>query len=142
VWSLFNRQNGHHAHALTSFVRATILEGNFWHRCQNYVHMVKDFLKALQVFDGREAAMGRVWLTMNNLKKHIFNLWNLPFNLPGCIALEENITKKWNIMITDLYYTCALLNPYLKDVMERQENGDAKRALNRVVHKLCTILGV
>jgi hypothetical protein len=29
VLSLFNRKNGHHAHALTSLVRATILEGNF-----------------------------------------------------------------------------------------------------------------
>jgi hypothetical protein len=36
--------------------------------------MVEDILKALRVFDGREAAMGRAWLTMNNLKKHIFNL--------------------------------------------------------------------
>jgi hypothetical protein len=45
-------------------------------------------------------------------------------------------------MVTDLHYVGALLNPYLKDVMEIQENGDAKRALNRVVHKLCAILGV
>jgi hypothetical protein len=35
----------------------------------------------------------------------------------------------------DLHYAGALLNPYLKDVLEIQENGDAKRALNRVVRK-------
>jgi hypothetical protein len=35
-----------------------------------------------------------------------------------------------------------LLNPYLKDVLEIQENGDAKCALNKVVRKLCPILGV
>jgi hypothetical protein len=43
--------------------------------------MVEDVLKALRVSDGREPAMGRAWLTMNNLKKHIFNLRNPPFNL-------------------------------------------------------------
>jgi hypothetical protein len=144
VRSLFNRQNGHHAHALASLVKATILEGNFWHQCQNYVYMVEDVVKALRIFDGQEPAMGRAWLTMNNLKKHIFNLRNPPFNLPGRIAatLEENFTKRWDMMVTDLHYACALLNSYLKDVMEIQENGDAKRALNRVVHKLCAILGV
>jgi hypothetical protein len=35
-----------------------------------------------------------------------------------------------------------LLNPYLKDVLEIQENGDVKRALNRVMRKLCAILRV
>jgi hypothetical protein len=45
-------------------------------------------------------------------------------------------------MLTDLHYAGALLNSYLKDVLEIQENGDAKRALNRVVCKLCAILGV
>jgi hypothetical protein len=34
-------------------------EGNFWHRCQNYVHMVEDVLKALRVFDGPKLAMER-----------------------------------------------------------------------------------
>jgi hypothetical protein len=96
VRSLFNRQNGHHAHALASLVNATILEVNFWHRCQNYVHMVEDVLRALRVFDGREAIMEKAWLTMNNLKKHIFNLRNPPFNLLACIivTLEENFTKR------------------------------------------------
>ena len=57
---------------------------------------------------------------MNNLKKPIFNLRNLPFNLLGCIAttLEENFTKKWDMMVTDLHYARGLLNLYLKDVME------------------------
>jgi hypothetical protein len=111
VQSLFNRQNGNRAHSLASLVRATVLEGNFWHHCQNYVHMVEDVLKALRVFDGREPAMGRAWLTMNNLKKHIFNLRNPPFNLPARIAttLEENFTKRWDMMVTDLYYAGALL---------------------------------
>jgi hypothetical protein len=81
---------------------------------------------------------------MNNLKKHIFNLWNCPFNLPAriVVTLEENFTKRWDMMLTDLHYVGALLNLYLKDVLEIQENGDAKRALNRVVHKLCVVLGV
>jgi hypothetical protein len=47
VQSLFNRQNGHRAHALAALVRATFLEGNFWHCCQNYVHMVEGVLNAL-----------------------------------------------------------------------------------------------
>jgi hypothetical protein len=101
-------------------------------------------LKALRVFDGREPAMGRAWLTMNNLKKHIFNLQNPSFNLPARIAttLEEKFTKRWDMMVTDVHYTGALLNPYLKDFLEIQENGDVKRALNRVMRKLCAILRV
>jgi hypothetical protein len=38
------------------------------------------------------------------------------------------------MMLTDLCYAGALLNLYLKNVLEIQENGDAKCALNRVVH--------
>jgi hypothetical protein len=77
--------------------------------------MVEDVLKALRVFDGREVAMERARHTMNNLKKHIFNLQNPPFNLLARIArtLEENFTKKWDMMLTDLHYAGALLNPYL-----------------------------
>ena len=45
-------------------------------------------------------------------------------------------------MVTDLHYAGALLNLYLKDVLEIQENGNAKCALNKVVHKLWAILRV
>jgi hypothetical protein len=46
------------------------------------------------------------------------------------------------MMLTDLHYVGTLLNPYLKDVIEIQENSDAKRALNRVVRELCTVLRI
>jgi hypothetical protein len=46
------------------------------------------------------------------------------------------------MMLMDLYYAGALLNPYLKDVLEVQENGDVERALNRVVHTLSGVLRI
>jgi hypothetical protein len=58
------------------------------------------------------------------------------------MTLEENFTKRWDMMLTDLHYVGTLLNPYLKDVIEIQENSDAKRALNRVVRELCTVLRI
>jgi hypothetical protein len=99
--------------------------------------MVEDVIKALRAFDGCELALERAWLTINNLKEYIFNLQNPLFNLSLriIVKLEENFPKEWDIMLMDLYYAGALLNSYLKDVMEIRENGDAKRALNRVVYK-------
>ena len=73
VATLFNRQNGVQAHALATQVRSHVLDENFWRRCQNYTYMVEDVMKALRVFDGKESAMGKAWLTMNNLRKHIFS---------------------------------------------------------------------
>jgi hypothetical protein len=42
---------------LAALVRAIVLKGHFWHCCQNYVHMVEDVLKALQVFHGHGEGM-------------------------------------------------------------------------------------
>ena len=52
-------------------------------------------MKALRVFDGKELAMAKVWLTMNNLTKYIFRLRNLTFSLTLAIAeeIEENFMK-------------------------------------------------
>jgi hypothetical protein len=47
-----------------------------------------------------------------------------------------------DMMLMDLYYAGVLLNSYLKHVLKIQENGDAKRAMNKMVHKLCSVLGV
>ncbi len=144
VATLFNRQHGHRARALAGVVVATIEDPVFWHQCVNYEQMLKDIIIGLRLFDGREPAMGRVWLAMNNMKKHIFALRDNPFYVPPGIAkhLEDSFMKRWAMVRTDLHLAGALLNPYLSDVVEIQQNGDFKRALNRVVRKLSPILGV
>lgn len=144
VAGLFNRQNGHRARALAGLVKATIEDPNFWHRCVNYEQMLKDIIVGLRIFDGREPAMGRAWLAMNNMKKHVFSLRHNPFYVPARVAthLEESFMKRWDMVRTDLHLAGALLNPYLRDVVEVQENGDFKRALNRVVRKLSPVVGV
>ena len=144
VATLFNRQNGVQAHTLAIQVRSHVLDENFWRRCQNYTYMVEDVMKALRVFDGKEPAMGKAWLTMNNLRKHIFRLRYAPFSLTPAIAeeIEENFMKRWDMMLTDLHYAGAMLNPYLRGHMELQQNGEAKRALNRVFRRLSNPLGV
>ena len=49
---------------------------------------------------------------------------------------------KWNMMLIDLHYISTLLNLFLMNVMEIQNNGTTKRALNCVVQKLSSLLGV
>ena len=144
VATLFNRQNGIQAHALATQVRSHVLDENFWRRCQNYTYMVEDVMKALRVFNGKEPAMGKAWLTMNNLRKYIFGLRYAPILLTPAIAeeIEENFMKRWDMMLTDLHYAGAMLNPYLRGHMELQQNGEAKRALNRVFRRLSNLLGV
>jgi hypothetical protein len=41
VSTLFNWQNGHHAHALASVVRAIIHDDGFWQQYKKFEHMVK-----------------------------------------------------------------------------------------------------
>jgi hypothetical protein len=66
------------------------------------------------------------------------------FNLPASMVarLEVQFMHRWDMMITDLHYVGALLNPFFMNVMEIQNNGTAKRALNRVMQKLSGPLGV
>ena len=77
-------------------------------------------MKAVWVFDEKEPAMGKAWLTMNNLKKHIFRLRNPHFWLTPAIAeeIEEDFMKQWNMMLTDLHFVGAMLNPYLWGLVE------------------------
>jgi hypothetical protein len=138
VKTLFNWQNGHHAHTLARTIRATIRDDGFWQQCENFEHMVKPVIKALRVFDGCTPAMAKAWLEMNNLKRHVFSLQEPNFNLPASMAtrLEAQFMHRWDMRLTDLQYAGALLNPFFMNVMEIQNNGTAKRALNRVVQKL------
>ena len=81
---------------------------------------------------------------MNNLRKHIFRLRYALFLLTPAIAkeIEKNFMKRWDMMLIDLHYAGAMLNPYLQGHMELQQNGEVKRALNRVFCRLSNPLGV
>jgi hypothetical protein len=46
------------------------------------------------------------------------------------------------MMLTNLHYASALLNFFLMNVMEIQNNSNALHVLNRVVQKLSSLLGV
>ena len=46
------------------------------------------------------------------------------------------------MILTDLHYAAALLNPYLTECVELQRSGIAKRARNRVLRHLCGSLEV
>ena len=72
-------------------------------------------MKALWVFDEKEPTMGKAWLTMNNLRKYIFKLRYPLFSITPAIAkeIEENFMNQWDMMLTDLHYVRAMLNPYL-----------------------------
>nr|PNR33703.1 hypothetical protein PHYPA_023519 [Physcomitrium patens] len=69
-------------------------------------------------------AMGVAWLTMNKLKKHVFGPRNEPFNMPPEIVdrLESSFLARWKKMTTDLHYAGALLNPYLANNKEIQND--------------------
>jgi hypothetical protein len=142
--TLFNLQNGHCTHALARTVRATIHDDGFWQQCENFEYMVKPVIKALRVFDGRTLAMAKAWLEMNNLKRQVFSLREPDFNLPTPMVahLEAQFMHRWDMMLTNLYYSRILLNPFFMNVMEIQNNGTTKSALNRVVQKLSGLLGV
>jgi hypothetical protein len=144
VSTLFNRQNGHRAHALARAVRATIRNDGFWQQCENFEHMVKSVIKALQVFNECTPAMAKAWLKMNNLKRYVFSLQEPDFNLPTPMAarLEAQFMHRWDMMFTDLHYARALLNPFLMNITEIQNNITTKRALNRIMQKLSSPLGV
>ena len=50
--------------------------------------------------------------------------------------------KRRDMMLTDLHYVGAMLNPCLRGLAELQHNGEAKRALNKVFCGWSDPLGV
>ena len=58
------------------------------------------------------------------------------------MRFETQFKHRWQMMLTDLHYAGALLNPYLLNCRELQGNGNAKRARNRVLRHLSGYLRV
>jgi len=64
-------------------VQTNIRWDKFWDTCANFVHMVEPILVSLKAFDGKQPCMGKAWLIMKTLERHVLSLWNLPFELPS-----------------------------------------------------------
>ena len=142
--SLFYRKNGHVVQMRARRAREDIHSDAFWLECANYQYLVKPALLALRVFDGKVPAMPDAWMVMHQLKQHVYSLRDNPYFLDDATAkkFEKQFDARWKLMHTDLHYAGALLNPYLVDVAAIQHNGEAKRALNRVIQKLSESLEV
>lgn len=144
VASIFHRQNSHRAYLYAGLVRKDIRLDSFWKKCELFVQVVEPVIVALRVFDGSVPSMPRAWLTMTNLKKHVYSLREEPFFLEETTATkyERAFENRWKMMLTDLHYAAALLNPYMKGVREIHDSGKAKQALISVLQKLSGPLGV
>ncbi|MBE3102980.1 MAG: DUF domain-containing protein, partial [Bacilli bacterium] len=143
-FSLQSRTNGRLVMRRAIDVRLNIHPEEFWSRCKNFIFMVEPVLIALRHFDGKKPAMPKAWLVMHDLKKHVYALKDPPFLLDPVVAAryEKQFEARWKLMRTDLHYAGALLNPFLSDVEDIQNDGIAKAALNRVIRKLAPTLEV
>jgi hypothetical protein len=77
-WTTFvNFLCGSHHQKLFTKVRAirtNIKRDEFLDTCANFVHMVELVLVSLRAFDGKQPCMGRVWLIMKTLERHVLSL--------------------------------------------------------------------
>ena len=144
VDGLFNQTEGVRNHARASVVRQTIRDDGFWHQCDNFTHLVKPALVALRTFDGSQPAMGKAWITMSNLKDHVYSLRGSPCFFPPVMAtrMELRFDRRWDMMHTDLHYAAALLNPWVRTHKGLQVIGEAKAALNRVFRQVGGQMGI
>ena len=144
VNTLWDRQHSQRLHTKARNVRNDIRSDEFWEECTKFVKVVEPVLIALREFDRKVPAMPRAWVVMSTLKEHVYSLREHPYELSHETAsrYERAFEKRWEMMLTDLHYAAVLLNPYLSDVAAIQNNGEGKRALNRVLKKLSVHLGV
>jgi hypothetical protein len=99
--------------------------------------MVELVVFALYKFDSKQPCVGKAWLVMKNVEKHVKSLWNPPFLLQiDYIARALNaIYTRWDMLASDLYYARGLLNPFLLDEGE-MDDPKVKHSILKVLQKL------
>jgi hypothetical protein len=140
-WNEFRRTlQGNGPKRKTDDVRRRVRKDEFWRRCLNFVHMVEPVLIALREFDGKRPAMGKAWIVMKKVEKHVLALRDPPFSLEAEYAehAERAFYTRWTMMLTDLHYAAALLNPFLLDEVTLMDDNEAREAILEVLRKLTT----
>ena len=132
------RARGGNSHETMGAVRRSIRSDGFWNSCENFLFMVTPVLEVLRVFDGKQPAMGKAWLVMHELQKHVQKFADPPFNLDRDLAESalNSFQTRWGLMLTDLHWAGGLLNPFLIGKITLHENPRARPALNRVLRNL------
>ena len=89
--------------------------------------MVAPVLYALREFDAKELALGKVYVLLCNLEKHVFSLCLEPFKLDPQLAdlVEAQFIDCKEMITCGLQCAAALLNPYLHDDEELRNDTDA-----------------
>ena len=99
--------------------------------CKNFLYMVILVVKALCVFDGKAPAMGFAWRVMHDLETHICRFNISPFCLSLELAANAMIAfqNRWRLMLNDLHWVGAMLNPLLHGWALLHEDEDLRTIL-------------
>ena len=107
-------------------VRWFIRSDGFWNTCKNFLYMVIPVVKALHVFDGNAPGMRLAWRVMHDLKTLVCRFSRPPFCLSAELATNAMMTfqNRWRLMLTDLHWAGAMLNPLLHGWAPLHEDED------------------
>ena len=106
----------------------------FWNMCENFLYMVILVVNALRVFNSKAPAMGLARKVMHDLETHVHKFVEPPFTLSIDLAAEAIFTfqNRWWMMLTDLHWARAILNPILRGWTPLHEYEHSRRILNQV----------
>ena len=131
------KRRSHTIHMKCFAVRRFVRSDGFWNTCKNFLYMVIPVVKAHRVFDGKALAMGLTWKVMHDLETHVCEFVEPPFALSVDLAVETMSTfqNRWWMMLTNLHWVGAMLNPILRGWAPVHEHEHSKRILNQVFQK-------
>jgi len=101
------------------------------------MHMVEPILVSLGAFNGKQPCMGRAWFFMKTLMRHVLSLRDPPFELPSSLVdvIENQFYQRWRMLMIDIHYVGALLNPYFLVKVRMHDDANVKEMSNKIVQK-------
>lgn len=116
-------------------VKRVVLDDVFWEQCSNFKWMTSPVVYALREFDAKESALGKAYVVLRNLEKHVLSLRLEPFKLDPDNAdfCEVSFNERKGMVTSPLQCAAALLNPYLIDDEDLRNDTDAMASAKEVL---------
>ena len=116
-------------------VKRVVLDDVFWEQCANFKWMTSPVVYALREFDAKESALGKAYVVLRNLEKHVLSLRHEPFKLDSDNAdyCEDSFYERKAMIKSPLQCAAALLNPYLIDDEDLHNDTDAMASAKEVL---------